>query len=424
MGSGGLNALDELLSEFRTTPLSGCPAPFQGGAAGFLAYDLGAEIEALPSPRCRDLDIPDLELGFYDGVIAWNHRTRRCFVVSTGLPLRGEQRAERSEKRAAELVAWIRGESAPPEPRGGLAKLAASGADRRDPGSDASARSLEYRFDGQGGLTSGFTRPGYEQAVRAAIDKIRAGDIFQVNLSQRFSAPAPPDAISYYLELRHRAPAPFGAWFGGSRCSIASASPERFVRRSAGGRLEARPIKGTRPRGADPESDRRLAAELVASDKDRAENLMIADLIRNDLSRVSGAGTVRAASLFGLESYATVHHLVSVIQGETRPGLGPVDVVRAMFPCGSVTGAPKIRAMELIAEFEPVARGPSYGSLGWLGFDGRLDLNVAIRTVVLVGDRAVFHVGGAVVADSEPSDEYRETLDKARALAGSLSFEV
>ena len=419
-----MNALDGLLAAFRTSPLSGCPAPFQGGAAGFLAYDLGAEIEALPPPRCRDLDVPDLELGFYDGVIAWNHRTRRCFVVSTGLPLRGNQAVERSERRAAELVEWIRGESAPPAPRGGLAKLAASGATRRGSDRDSSARSREYGVGGHGELTSGFTRQGYEVAVRAAIEKVRAGDIFQVNLSQRFSAPAPPDPASYYLELRRRAPAPFGAWFRGSRCSIAGASPERFVRRSAGGRLEARPIKGTRPRGADPESDRRLAAELLASAKDRAENLMIADLMRNDLSRISRAGTVRAASLFGLESYATVHHLVSVIEGEMRPGLGPVDLIRAMFPCGSVTGAPKIRAMELIAGFEPVARGPSYGSVGWIGFDGRLDLNVAIRTVVLAGDRALFHAGGAVVADSEPAEEFGETLDKARALAGSLSFEV
>lgn len=424
--SRGLDALAGLLSAFRSSPVPGCPAPFQGGAAGYLAYDLGAEIEALPPPRSRDLVLPDLELGFYDCVIGWNHRTRGCFVVSTGLPLRGERAAVHAERRAAELVEWIRGESAPVGPRGGLAKLAASGAavTRKECGSDAGAESREYPVGRHGGLTSGFTREGYEDAVRGAIEKVRAGDVFQVNLSQRFSAAAPRDPAACYLDLRHRAPAPFGAWFGGYRCSIASASPERFVRRSPEGRLEVRPIKGTRPRGADPDSDRRQAEELLASDKDRAENLMIADLMRNDLSRVSRAGTVRATSLFGLESYATVHHLVSVIEGEVRPELGPVEVIRAMFPCGSVTGAPKIRAMELIAELEPVSRGPSYGSLGWIGFDGRLDLNVAIRTVVLAGGRAVFHAGGAVVADSDPAAEYRETLDKARALAGSLSFEL
>jgi para-aminobenzoate synthetase component 1 len=420
--SGVLGALADLLAEFGSSPDPGCPVPFQGGAAGYLSYDLGAEIEALPPPRSRDLDLPELELGFYDCLVGWNHRTGSCIVVSTGRPLHGDGAGQRAERRAAELIRWIRGESAPSGPRGELAELAASGT--TDPvGTFEDGEGREYRL-GQGGLTSGFTRRGYEDAVRKAIEKVRAGDIFQVNLSQRFSAPAPEDPAAFYLDLRHRAPAPFGAWFVGARCSIASASPERFVSRSAEGRLEVRPIKGTRPRGADPDTDRRLAAELLASDKDRAENLMIADLMRNDVSRVSEAGSVRAASLFGLESYATVHHLVSVIHGQVRPGIGPVDLIRAMFPCGSVTGAPKIRAMELIAEIEPVARGLSYGSLGWIGFDGRMDLSVAIRTVVLGGGRAVFHAGGAVVADSNPAEEYRETLDKARALAGSLSFEL
>ncbi len=168
----------------------------------------------------------------------------------------------------------------------------------------------------------------------------------------------------------------------------------------------------------------RLSAALVASDKDRAENLMIADLLRNDISRVSRAGTVRAAELFHLESLANVHHLVSIIEGRLRSGIGPVDVIRAMFPCGSVTGAPRIRAMEIISELEPVARGPCYGAVGWIGLDGQMDLSVAIRTAVISGDRIAFHAGGAVVADSSPADEYAETLDKARALASTLAFEI
>ena len=189
-------------------------------------------------------------------------------------------------------------------------------------------------------------------------------------------------------------------------------------------RVHSRPIKGTRRRGADRAEDEELSAALIASDKDRAENLMIADLLRNDISRVCRPGTVRATELFRLESFANVHHLVSIIEGHLRPGIGPVDVIRAMFPCGSVTGAPKIRAMQIIAELEPVARGPCYGSIGWIGLDGQMDLNVAIRTAVITERRAAFHAGGAVVSDSSPEDEYEETLDKARALAATLSYEI
>lgn len=205
---------------------------------------------------------------------------------------------------------------------------------------------------------------------------------------------------------------------------IASASPERFVRLDRQGGVQSRPIKGTRRRGADRQEDQELSAALVSSDKDRAENLMIADLLRNDISRVSRAGTVRAAELFRLESFANVHHLVSIIEGRIRQDIGPVDVIRAMFPCGSVTGAPKIRAMEIIAELESAARGPCYGSIGWVGIDAQLDFSVAIRTAVITADRAMFHAGGAVVSDSCPEDEYAETLDKARALAATLSHEI
>jgi para-aminobenzoate synthetase component 1 len=400
--------------------------PFTGGAAGFFSYELGAEIERLPGPRCRDLDVPDLELGFYDSVVGWNHRSGECFIVSTGLPLEGPAAAERAARRADRVPSWIGGYEPPPLPSGALSELAGNlsashGAVRRQ---GPPARCPDHPVGTGRGLRSGFTRRGYENSVREAIEKIRAGDIFQVNLSQRFTAPEPEDPVAFYLELRSRAPAPFGAWFRGSRCSIASASPERFVRASDSGQLEARPIKGTRPRGADAESDRALAADLLASEKDRAENLMIADLLRNDLSRICLPGTVRASNLFGLESYAAVHHLVSVIEGRLKQGLGPVSVLQAMFPCGSVTGAPKVRAMEIIAELEPVARGPCYGSVGWIGFDGRMDLSVAIRTAVIAEGRAAFHAGGAVVADSIPAAEYDETLDKARALASSLAYDL
>ncbi|MEJ2548202.1 MAG: aminodeoxychorismate synthase component I [Gemmatimonadota bacterium] len=418
---GGLALLEDLLQESAEalgpddeTPL----LPFRGGAAGFLAYELGAEIEDLPPPRSRDLDLPDLELAFYDWVLGWNHRTGGCLVISTGLPFSGNAAERRAGDRADEVVRWIRGGPAPGALRGGrLAELwnAISWAPSHGM-SDGSASEV--------GLRSSFTPREYESAVRDSIEKIRAGDIFQVNLSQRFRAPGPEDPVDLYCELRRRAPAPFGAWFASSRGTIASASPERFVSLSATGEMEARPIKGTRPRGKTPDVDRRLADELLLSDKDRSENLMIADLMRNDLSRVATPGTVHVSELFRLESYETVHHLVSVVQGRARAGIGPVDLLRALFPCGSVTGAPKIRAMEVIAELEPVARGPCYGSVGWIGFDGQMDLSVAIRTIVLTRGEAFFHAGGAVVADSDPNGEYHETLDKARALAGSLSFEI
>ncbi len=395
--------------------------PFAGGAAGFIGYETASEIERVPPPRARDLGIADLELAFYDLVVGWDHVAGTCWIVSTGLPEHGPARARRAARRLESTRAWLAGESGPP-PRGRAGDLATQA--RRSLGLAEADRAPASAVPGSPGLASTFARAGYESAVREGVERIRAGDIFQVNLSQRFSAPAPVDPFAVYRDLRERSPAPFGAFFRGASCDLASASPERFLRVDASRRVEARPIKGTRPRGATPEEDAALASELRASDKDRAENLMIADLLRNDLSRVCLPGSVRAARLFGLESYATVHHLVSEIRGVLRPGVGPVDLLRAAFPCGSVTGAPKLRAMEIIAELEPVARGPCYGAIGWIGHDGTLDLSVAIRTLVCARGRAAFHAGGAVVADSDPAGEYRETLDKARALAAALAHEV
>ena len=221
--------------------------------------------------------------------------------------------------------------------------------------------------------------------------------------------------------LRRRNPAPFAAFLDFDEVQIASASPERFLE-LRGRRVETRPIKGTRPRGATPEADRRLGAELLASAKDRAENVMIVDLLRNDLSRVCRDHTVLTPELCVLESFATVHHLVSTVTGELRDGLDAVDLLRATFPGGSITGAPKIRAMEIIAELEPSARGPYCGSIGWLGFDGWMDTSITIRTFALRGRRVAFQAGGGIVADSEPAAEYAETLDKARALRNQFSI--
>jgi para-aminobenzoate synthetase component 1 len=244
--------------------------------------------------------------------------------------------------------------------------------------------------------------------------------VFQVNLAQRLLFPACGDPAELYLRLRRRNPAPFAGYFDLGDFQIVSASPERFLT-VRGGEVEARPIKGTRPRTAHPETDRSAAEALQSSAKDRAENVMIVDLLRNDLSKVCRPESVRVSRLCGLEVYAYVQHLVSVIRGRLRDECGPVDLVRAAFPGGSVTGAPKIRAMEIIAELEPTARGPYCGSLGYLGFDGSMDLSILIRTITAGRGWWQFPVGGGIVAQSDPEQEYQETWDKAEGLLRALT---
>jgi len=332
-----------------------------GAAVGYLGYGLKRHIESLPDTAVDDLGVPDCHLAFYDRIHPFDPR-----------PL------------------------APPPP----------------------APRLPPKFEE---LRSTFMREGYEAAVRRALAYIRAGDIYQVNLSQRFQAPCQGDPFDVYLGLRAQSPAPFSAYLRYPDFAVLSSSPERFLRYQPHDRLvETRPIKGTRPRGADPDSDRVLAAELLDSAKDRAENVMIVDLERNDLGRVAEVGSVVVAGLCELESYATVHHLTSTIRARLHSDRDVVDLLRATFPGGSITGAPKIRAMEIIDEMEPVARGVYTGAIGYIGFDGALDLNIAIRTMVIKDGVASFHVGGGIVADSDPALEYEETLHKGAALARVL----
>ncbi|MBT9291923.1 aminodeoxychorismate synthase component I [Prosthecodimorpha staleyi] len=363
------------------------PGPFQGGAAGYLGYELGRALESLPEPAVPEPSIPDMRLGFYDVVVSFDHVTGRTAIVSTGWPEQDpEARAARAEARAADFAARLARPGAPPEGPG-TATLA---------------------------WMSNFTRADYETAVARVVEWIRAGDIFQANLAQRFAARLPEDfdPLAFYLRLRHVNPATFAAYLDCDGFAVASSSPERFVR-LADGEVEARPIKGTAKRSPDAHEDAAHAAELMASAKDRAENVMIVDLLRNDLSRVCRAESVEVPALCGLESYASVHHLVSVVTGRLEPGLGAVDLIRASFPGGSITGAPKIRAMEIITELERHARGVYCGAIGWLGFDGAMDLNIAIRTVTFRGGEAVFHAGGGVTLLSDPAAEYEETLVKA-----------
>ena len=265
------------------------------------------------------------------------------------------------------------------------------------------------------------THAGYLDAVARVREYILAGDVFQTNLSQRFDAPLVGSAWTLYRRLRECSPAPFAAYLDFPEALVLSASPERFLQVDPAGHVETRPIKGTGPRGFGPEHDSALGAALVESGKDRAENLMIVDLMRNDLSRVCAPGTVRVRELFALEHYATVHHLVSTVVGTLVPGADGLDLLRAAFPGGSITGAPKVRAMEIIAEIEPSVRGVYCGAIGYRSLTGALDANIAIRTALVVGDRVFFSAGGGIVADSEPESEYRETLDKAHGMIDALA---
>ena len=270
------------------------------------------------------------------------------------------------------------------------------------------------------GLRSTFTHRGYLNAVAKVREYIVAGDIFQANLSQRFQAPLREQPFDLYRRLRRRNPAPFAAYLAFDDVTVLSASPERFLRLDPDGQVETRPIKGTRPRGLGPMHDAALGRALAESVKDRAENVMIVDLLRNDLSRVCRPGSVRVPELFALEQHPTVHHLVSTVLGALEPGADAVDLVRAAFPGGSITGAPKVRAMEIIAELEPTRRGVYCGSIGYLSATGAMDTSIVIRTFVLRDGELYFQAGGGIVADSDPELEYRETLDKAAGLIATL----
>ena len=404
-----LLAVQALLAEFATDPIPGLP-PFQGGAAGYIGYDYGASLERLPRPMYDDLGIPDVVLGVYDWVIAWDHRQQRAWLISTGLPATGrEERAVRARARAGAVRERL--QSPAPETRA-----------VRPPHNDGARGPAPPTFavDGHPGLRSSYPHDGYLAAVARVRDYIIAGDIFQANLSQRLEAEYAGDPWSLYRTLRAINPAPFAAYFEAPGLAVVSASPERFIQVSVDGAVETRPIKGTSPRGIGPEHDAHLGRALIESEKDRAENLMIVDLLRNDLSRVCVPGSVRVPELFALEHYSTVHHLVSTVVGHLAPGADAIGLLRAAFPGGSITGAPKVRAMEIIAELEPSRRGVYCGTVAYVSLTGAADSSIVIRTYLARGGRVYFSVGGGIVADSDPEAEYRETLDKARALITAL----
>ena len=337
-------------------------------------------------------------------MLAWDHHQGRAWKIATGRPETGlEERRERGGERLRQLERWL-AEGGVPAPDGPLVVPEAL-----------------HPVPGLPGVSSSFAPEGFRRAIRRAIDYVHAGDCFQANLAQRLLHRAHEEPLALYDRLRRVNAAPFAGLLDMGGAWLLSASPERFVQAGAG-LVRTRPIKGTRPRGPTPEEDARRAEELLASAKDRAENVMIVDLLRNDLGRACAFGSVRVESLCRLESYPTVHHLVSEVSGRLRDGLGPVDLLRAAFPGGSVTGAPKVRAMQIIAELEPTARGPYCGSLGYLGFDGTMDTSILIRTFTRSGGWLQFPAGGGIVADSDPDSEYAETLHKAAGMVRALGM--
>ncbi len=390
--------LRRLLSRY---PLAQSPElpPFLGGAVGYFGYDLGRLLESLPATNPADESLPELDVGFYDWVLAGDHVSGEKWLIATRLPV-GTGAAARD--RLAEIEARL--DDAPAEsskkPEG-----------RREAGKTPDRKPLRFR--------PSVGRADYLKAVRRAKGYIAAGDIYQVNLSHRLEGEWRGPAWPLYERLRAASPVSYGAYLDLGDVKVLSASPERFVSLD-GWHVETRPIKGTRPRGATPDEDRALAAGLLASEKDRAENLMIVDLLRNDLGKVCRVGSVHVPELFGIEGYSTVWQMVSTVRGELRSELGAVDLLRACFPGGSVTGCPKIRAMEVIEELEPVRRGVYCGSIGYLSFTGAMDTSIVIRTLVLQRGKIHLQVGGAIVSDSDPEAEYEETLTKSRAAMHAL----
>lgn len=376
-----------LLREQLGSPLeSAADIKFAGGALGYWGYDLARRQSHLPSLALDAEGLPEMAIGIYDWALQLDHQEKTAQLVS-----------HNRYPQTAQIIPQI------------LERLLRN---------NAAAR---VTFKVHGRITSNFSRSGYEIAFRAVQAYLRAGDCYQINLAQRFAAQASGDAFAAYCTLRQLSPAPYAAFLNLPYAQILCASPERFLQ-VLQGHVETKPIKGTRPSVADAEQNAKLVQDLRSSPKDRAENLMIVDLLRNDLGKNCATGSVQVPRLFEVESYATVHHLVSTVTGELAAGCDALALLRDCFPGGSVTGAPKQRAMEIIEQLEPQRRGIYCGAIGYIGFDGNMDCNIAIRTLVYAGGEIRCWAGGGIVADSEVGAEYQETLDKAAPMLELLRY--
>lgn len=387
--NAGDKALDSFSNELKAYSGSNdTDLPFVGGAVGYFSYDLCHEVESLPRKSRKEVDIPDIYIGIYDLVIVHDKKENATYIASPNL----DQGIE--EEKIERLIKYIK----------------ASEENFSYPSREEEDEIVEVR--------SNFLKDEYLETIDKVRSYIRSGDIYQANLTQRFKGNTKRTAYDIYRSLREVSPATFGAFLNFDEVQIMSNSPERFLK-IKDRLMETRPIKGTRPRGIGQE-DLRLMEELKNSEKDKSELLMIVDLERNDLGRVSKTGSVKVPELFKLETYANVHHLVSTIRGQMKDEATIADVMKATFPGGSITGAPKIRAMEVIDELEPTQRNVYTGSIGYIGFDGQVDLNIAIRTIVKVGDEITFQVGGGITWDSNPQEEYEETLHKGKSILKAI----
>lgn len=380
--------------------------PFQGGIAGLWGYESATWLEPVGVARHSDLPTPALSLGLYDWVIATDHARQRSWIISQGLAgPTVESRNRLAEKRADQVESWLQG----------IDRVADRTLDQT-PDPTLFASQFETKVDG---VRSNFSSPGFRVAIDQIVQSICRGDSFQVNLAQRLLREAYLSSPELYRRLRVQNPAPFGAYYGGDRFQVLSSSPEGFLQ-VRGDRVETRPIKGTVRRTGDEEADAALAEQLLASEKDRAENVMIVDLLRNDLSRVCTDESVQVEQLCGLERYQYVQHLVSVVTGRLAEGKSVVDLLRACFPGGSVTGAPKIEAMKTIVRLEPNPRGPYCGSIGYISCGGSADFNILIRTITATGGYWQIPVGGAITARSDAEKEEAETWAKAEGMLRAI----
>lgn len=387
--------------------------PFRGGAIGVLGYDMNQDLEAIPPNRFNEFQFPKFGFGIYDAVIAWDHLTDRAWIVASGLPGEGISAARSRADSRIEQFHKVLCESSESELENSNSNLG-----KQSPVTDLAP---QFPVAKDSRLTSNFPKELYLNGVQKCIDYIYAGDLFQVNLSQRLLFPQTCHWLVTYLELRRRNPATFAGCFDLGKWQVLSASPERFLK-STSGEIETRPIKGTRRRTQFPEVDLDTAVELKQSEKDRSENVMIVDLLRNDLARICEADSIKVSQLCEIESYQYVQHLVSAIEGRLKSVCTTTQLIKATFPGGSITGAPKVRAMEIIAELEPTGRGAYCGSMGYIGFDGTIDFNILIRTITASGGYFQFPVGGGIVSQSKPEREHEETWEKANGMLQALDI--
>ena len=406
-----LATVDHMLAKYYQPKDPHLP-PFQGGWMGWFAYELGRCFETIPAPRHNEFSHPLVQLGMYDVVLAWDHKTGQGWLVSQGWPERTPKKRERrAYQRILQFLALLEADD-PSQ----IKSVPNAGYTWRVPPKSL-ARQFPTRWSPS--WTSDFSSAGFREAVARGVQYVHAGDIFQVNLAQRLLHPMTSNSADLYVHLRRQNPAPFAGYADLGRVQVISSSPERFLQ-VHDGIVETRPIKGTRPRMSDPMADHGISELLRVSPKDRSENVMIVDLLRNDLSRVAHPDSVQVTQLCQLEAYRYVWHLVSAVQGTLLPETRASEVLRATFPGGSITGAPKVRAMEIIAELEPTTRGPYCGSLGYLSCAGDMDLNILIRTVTACDGWWQVHVGGGIVADSDPMLEEQETWHKAEGVLRAI----